>query len=143
MPRPTADAPLPAVRSPTFTPAVMSLTLPIVCRTSGSVSFISSLVVSSSSCTEPRVPRSRIKTAARASATMSAEAPNAAHIRFCSADTPLDELTNAILSARLAVGRRRGRFFDLALKARHKPCQGLQEESEDGCGQQVGLAEAQ
>src|SRR5260370_759147 len=53
MPRPTAAAPPPAVRSPMFTPAVMSLTLPIVWRTSGSVSFISSLAVSSNSSTAP------------------------------------------------------------------------------------------
>ncbi|OLB97702.1 MAG: hypothetical protein AUI15_11830 [Actinobacteria bacterium 13_2_20CM_2_66_6] len=60
----------------------MSFTFSMVCRTSGSVSFISSLVVSRSSSTAPSIPRNRSKTTARASATMSAATPKAIHMKL-------------------------------------------------------------
>src|SRR5437879_13407337 len=144
MPRPTAASPRPPVLRPTFTPEVMSFTFSIVCRTSGSVSFSSSLVVSSSSsgtkCSakpdEQRGqgerhdqgghPKREPHEALTAQGLNTRGAPTA--------NTP------AIVNAgSLVAGLWFGRF---AAGSRHESGERLQEQREGQSRQHVGLAEA-
>src|SRR2546423_14425558 len=103
----------------------MSLTLPMVSRTSGSVSFISSLVVSSSSCIAPSVPRSLNSTAASASATIRALIPNAIHMNSIGANTPKRDTTNTLNHMALAGRRLLGGLLRLAAGPRHETGQPL------------------
>src|SRR5690349_12093238 len=121
----------------------MSLTLPMVSRTSGSVSFISSLVVSSSSCIAPNVPRSLKRTAARASATIRALIPNAIHMNSIGANTPWRDPTNTPNDMALCGRRLLGRLLRLAAWARHEADERLKQEGEYDRRQHVRLPEVE
>src|SRR5437588_7419007 len=80
---PISTAPDPTARSPRFTPAVSSFTLPMLSRTSGSVSRISSVVVTTSSSTALSVRVTRYRTQARNSASTRARIPRARKAKPC------------------------------------------------------------
>src|SRR2546423_9633408 len=119
----------------------MSLTLPMVSRTSGSVSFISSLVVSSSSCIAPSVPRSLNSAAASASATIRALIPNAIHMNSIGANTPKRDTTNTLNHMALAGRRLLGGLLRLTAGPRHETGQRLEQQREDDRRKHVRLAE--